>query len=236
MRRGGAGFFGDFPEYKFSRGPTMNTFKTALAAGVFAVVGSVANAASFGFTDAASGTYATLEVNNVGGLTYEVTLTNNSTGTSVLTGFLLSTIPSTADITQVNNDTFVGDIAGDTDFAEANNLNQGGYPDAGTYEFCLISGGSNSCPGAGSGLIGVQPGTSAVLRLTFNMLVDFDGAGARFQAVPIAGSLKLSDNCDPVTDVCGPPVTDIPLPASLPLLLAGLGVTGYVARRKQKAA
>lgn len=215
----------------------MKFLKTALAAAAFALVGAAAQAATYGFTHTSSGTYGQLSISLVAGTTstYQVRLDNNSTGTSDLTGFVLSASPTGATVSPVNNDNFAGDIAGDTDFFIAGNTNTGGYVGAGstTYEFCFIAGGSNSCPGAGSNNVAVQPGTSAVLQLTFSTAMTFDGAGLRFQNVPIVGSLKLANNCDPATQNCTPP--QVPLPASLPLLLAGLGVTGYIARRKRAA-
>lgn len=52
-----------------------------------------------------------------------------------------------------------------------------------------------------------------------------------------AAGLFVIRDCPPGTvgtpPVCRP-VTDVPVPASLPLLMAGLAITGYVARRKTR--
>ncbi len=43
----------------------------------------------------------------------------------------------------------------------------------------------------------------------------------------------VNAGCDPITEICGPPVNEVPLPAGLPLLLAGLGAMGILSRRKK---
>ena len=45
----------------------------------------------------------------------------------------------------------------------------------------------------------------------------------------------VNPGCDPFTQICDPPVTVVPLPAGLPLLLAALGSIGILARRKKAA-
>ncbi|MEX0339510.1 MAG: VPLPA-CTERM sorting domain-containing protein [Arenibacterium sp.] len=49
-------------------------------------------------------------------------------------------------------------------------------------------------------------------------------------------NLYARDKCDPVKDICGPPVTQVPVPASLPLMMGALGIVGFVARRRRNAA
>ena len=41
--------------------------------------------------------------------------------------------------------------------------------------------------------------------------------------------------CDPITQICSPGVTEVPLPAGLPLLFAALGSVGILARRKKSS-
>lgn len=44
------------------------------------------------------------------------------------------------------------------------------------------------------------------------------------------------NECDPAVQLCGPPVNQVPVPASLPLMMGALGIVGIVARRRRKAA
>ncbi|MEX0282396.1 MAG: VPLPA-CTERM sorting domain-containing protein [Arenibacterium sp.] len=48
-------------------------------------------------------------------------------------------------------------------------------------------------------------------------------------------SIYTSGVCDPINQVCGPPVGQVPIPASLPLMMGALGIVGVVARRRRKA-
>lgn len=61
------------------------------------------------------------------------------------------------------------------------------------------------------------------------LLKDSDGKPRNISHV----SLYARDRCDPQTQVCGPPVNQVPIPAGLPLMLGALGITGLFYRRKR---
>lgn len=237
-------------------GAKMNTFKTALAAGLFAAIGSVASAASFSFYN--------ITGNNVADATAgeaQLSFTVSDCGGNCAYLTFMNSGPLAMSITDVyfednNNPGEISSISGLVD------ADDGVGGDAGV-DFSLGAAPPN-LPGGGGGVFtataglladsdppvqpnGVNPGEQLGVFLSLvsgnylSLISDLEGGdvrvGIHVQGFSGGGSESFINNRCPVNNPnCFPPVNQIPVPASLPLLLAGLGVTGFIARRKRETA
>lgn len=146
--------------------------------------------------------------------TLNYTVTNTSTTDSLITAFGFDTNPELADADAVSGifDNIILD-------AHAPDGVQ-------SLDFCATGGnGDNNCSGIGS--VGVEDGddTSGVITLAFagNLSsITLDGFYVRYQSI---GPNDLSTTGAP-----------IPEPGEWAMILAGLGIVGFIARRRRESA
>jgi hypothetical protein len=155
---------------------------------------------------------------------FAVSLTNNddaAISSSTITAFYLLSTPDSDFISTTSTRYSFGQ--------EDVNL----PPDNTAFSFCLETDSNNNCTGnnPGSGLAEGQT-ENFKLVVSASELPVFTGFALRWQEVNGSGSDK--GFC---TEDCGDdPVNVIPVPATLPLLAGGLGLAGWVLRRKQRKA
>lgn len=209
----------------------MNILKTALAAGLFAVVGSMANAASC--VPDTSGFMDTSDVS----ITYGATTVDSTACAGVYSGNPDS--GNAGEIASVNAElqaAFGVDLnksAGATITAATGSTSGSFSLDINPYvsQFAILLKAATEYVAyyfdISPDSIGTADGSYTITGIVNNQDIAQDLSNA---TVWVGETV-----CDPLVEVCNP-VNDVPVPASLPLLLAGLGITGYIARRKQKAA
>ncbi|MFD3191421.1 cistern family PEP-CTERM protein [Sedimentitalea sp. HM32M-2] len=209
----------------------------AATVATFGMFGS-AKAAVMNFSETSSGinlsAQVTLTFNSIvsGEYLYDVTVANTTlpqAGDNSLVAFAFNVDPDNVQIGSINTSSIFSFAGG------SGNVGQG----LGSFEFCYEVDNNNNCTGNNpSNALG--EGESDSFQLSFispSQLVFLNGL-VRFQEVGAnGGSEKIgSGDCDPITQICGPPVSQIPVPASLPLMISALGVGVLINRRRRKLA
>lgn len=195
--------------------------RALVAAAVLAACGTSAQAATFEFGELLSGSYepsdifATLSINQLSGTTFNYSLSTNDLNSLFTAGAFVGSM--TNDVLGYSALPTVSNISGGgVAVVEAEN---GGGP-GGNWEFRYDFG-----DGSGDRLFGNE---TVSWTATFSDSVTYTGDGF---ALHVQGLTSLQGGSAWYT-----PTTPIPEPETYAMMLAGLGLLGFVARRRMKGA
>jgi hypothetical protein len=215
--------------------------KTALSAAALSAIAGTASAATTQFgTFESDGTFDYLGVNTQGGIAVTVDFDSTSADGGLVTGGAFNDTSIARDYSL--NYTFGVDF-GSTTLSNSGSKSLGNFsldslvaslasqPTSGSFELF---------PGATAQYSNLSFPTSSTITFDYSVNTDPQGSQAILDFFGFDGNMVGPDrgtynlNAELVADVAD--VAPVPLPAALPLLLAGLGGLAAVGRRRRKAA